>query len=146
MIKINKVILKGNLTKDVELRTTINNKSVVRFTLAVNEGYGDKQRTNYINCEVWNKTAENLAKYCGKGSLLLIEGNLRVESYDDKNGSKKSVTKVIVEDLEFLDTKRKSSAETSVTQAENATEDKEDPFADFGEEVQLSDDDIPWMN
>lgn len=149
MIKINKVILKGNLTKDVELRTTINNKSVVRFILAVNEGYGDKQRTNYINCEVWNKAAENLAKYCGKGSLLLIEGNLRVESYEDKDGSKRSVTKVIVENLEFLDTKRKSSAETSANPlqnyAEDTVEDKEDIFSDFGEELQLSDDDIPWM-
>lgn len=138
MIKINKVILKGNLTKDVELRTTINNKSVVRFTLAVNEGYRDKQRTNYINCEVWNKTAENLAKYCGKGSLLLIEGNLRVESYEDKDGSKKSVTKVLVENLEFLDAKRKSSAKTSANplqnSAEDTVEDKEDPFADFNTE------------
>ncbi len=140
---MNKVILKGRITQDLELRTTINNKSVVRFTLAVNEGYGDNKRTNFINCEVWNGKAENLAKYCEKGSLLLLEGRIRVESYDDPEGNRRYIIKVVAENIEFLGSK-KGSVENTAESTENAAEEKEDPFADFGEEIELSDEDLPF--
>ena len=139
---MNLVVLKGNLTKDVELRTTINNKSVARFVLAVNDGYGEKQVTSYINCEVWNKLAENLANYCGKGSRLLLKGNLRTETYDGQDGQKKYVTKVIAESIEFLD-KKKDSVETQ-SDTQSTIRDTQDPYQDFGEEIALSDDDLPF--
>lgn len=139
---MNLVVLKGNLTKDVELRTTINNKSVARFVLAVNDGYGEKQVTSYINCEVWNKLAENLANYCGKGSPLLVRGKLRTETFDGQDGQKKYVTKVIVESIEFLD-KKKGSVETQ-SDTQSTISDTQDPYQEFGEEIALSDDDLPF--
>ena len=142
---MNKVILKGNLVKDIELKYTINNKAVARFTLAVNEGYGDNKRTNFITCEVWNKLAENLAKYCGKGSSLLLEGSIRTENYE-QDGQKKYTTKVVVESLEFLKSKNEnSSAESSANNCkESAKED--DPFKEFGETMEISDDDLPFFD
>ena len=149
---MNKVILKGNLVKDIELKYTINNKAVARFTLAVNEGYGDNKRTNFITCEVWNKLAENLAKYCGKGSSLLLEGSIRTESYDGNDGQKKYGTKVVVETLEFINSKTfakncKESAEICKETANNCKEtakEDDDPFKDFGETMEITDEDIPW--
>lgn len=144
---MNKVILKGRITQDLELRTTINNKPVVRFTLAVNEGYGEGQRTNFINCEVWNKLAENLHKYCEKGSLLLLEGSIRVESYDGQDGQKKYVTKVLVQNIEYLDNKKKDSTENIAnylqSSAENSAE--ESVSSIYTDEVEIEDDDIPWL-
>ena len=128
---MNKVILKGRITQDPELRTTINNKAVVRFTLAVNEGYGEKQVTNFINCEVWNKLAENLHKYCNKGSPLLLEGCIRTENYE-QDGQKRYVTKVVVQSYEFLDSKKnKESAEESVSSI-------------YTDEVEINDEDLPF--
>lgn len=139
---MNVIILKGNLTKDIELRTTINNKSVARFVLAVNDGYGEKQTTSYINCEVWTKLAENLANYCSKGSPLLIRGRLRTETFDGQDGNKKYTTKVLVESLEFLGSKK-----TTIEQSEpelNKIDNKNDPYKDFGEEIALNPDDLPF--
>lgn len=129
--------------QDLELRTTTSGKSIVRFTLAVNEGYGEDQRTNFINCEVWNKLAENLHKYCSKGSSLLLEGCIRVESYDGQDGQKRYVTKVVVQNYEFLDSK-KSKEETIDNNVATTTGEKEDPFSDFTSEIQISDDDLPF--
>lgn len=129
---MNKVILKGRITQDPELRTTINNKAVVRFTLAVNEGYGEDQRTNFINCEVWNKLAENLAKYCSKGSSLLLEGCIRTETFDGQDGQKRYVTKVAVQSYEFLDSKKnKESAEESISSI-------------YTDDIELDSEDLPF--
>lgn len=137
---MNKVILRGRITQDVELRTTTSNKSVVRFTLAVNEGYGDDQKTNYINCEVWNKLAENLHKYCSKGSSLLVEGSIRVESFDGQDGQKRHVSKVLIQNYEFLDSKKKDSTDQCSTEQTN-----ESVSSIYTDDIEIEDDDIPWM-
>ena len=139
---MNKVVLKGNLVKDIELRYTTNNKAVARFTLAVNEGYGDNKRTNFISCEAWNKLDENLAKYCGKGSSLLLEGSMRTDNYE-QDGQKKYSTKVVVEALEFLKSKNETNSAEIIYDKETTSE---DPFKEFGEEITISDDDLPFLN
>lgn len=139
---MNKVILRGRITQDLELRTTINNKAVVRFTLAVNEGYGEDQRTNFINCEVWNGKAETLYKYCEKGSPLLLEGCIRTESYE-QDGQKRYVTKVVVQNYEFLDSKKsKESTEECSESAENSVE--ESISSIYTDAVELNDEDLPF--
>ncbi len=131
---MNKVIAKGRLTKNIERQTTVNNKTVVQFTLAINEGYGENQKTNFIKCEAWNALAENLSKYCEKGSLLLIEGRIKTESYNDQNGQKKSTFKVIVQNIEFLDNKKNKPY----------IEEKEASFQEFTNEIELTDDLLPF--
>lgn len=130
---MNKYIGIGRITKDIELRTTSNNKSVSQFTIAINEGYGEEQRTNYIDCTVWGKQAENMSKYCSKGSLIAIEGRLQTGSYEDKEGTKRKTTKVVAESIQFLGNKKEENKEI--------TEEK-DPFEEFGEEI--SDEDLPF--
>ena len=102
---MNKVILIGNVTKDVELSTSNNGKNFANFTLAVSRGVensnGD-QETDFINCVAFNKTAENLAKFVKKGNKLAVVGKLQIDSYIDTQGVKKYSTKVVVNEDEFL--------------------------------------------
>ena len=94
------MILKGRTTKDTELRTTTSGKSVAQVTLAVNR-YGKAQEADFIPLVIWGKTAENFARYIGKGREVLVEGSIQVRSYDDRNGNKRYVTEVIVQNFEF---------------------------------------------
>ena len=82
---INRVVLVGRMTRDPELRRTNTGAAVTSFTLALNRNYNsaDGQQADYINCVVWNKGAENVERYCSKGSLVGVEGRLRSRSYDN---------------------------------------------------------------
>ena len=100
---INRVILVGRLTKTPELKSTPNGKSVVNFTLAVQR---DKDNTDFINCIAWSKTAEILAQYTLKGSLVAVEGRIQTRTYDS-NGEKKYVTEVVCDGLTLCDSKPK---------------------------------------
>ena len=100
---MNKVILLGRLTKDVELRYTQNDKPVASFTIAVNRFF-EKDKADFINCVAWNKTAEFINKYFSKGKQLLIAGRLQVRDYE-KDGKKVYITEVITEEVYFADSK-----------------------------------------
>lgn len=99
---MNKVIMNGNLTKQPELRFATSDKAVAAFTIAVNEGYGDKKKTNYFNLVAWGKIGENEANYLNKGSKVLICGTLQNRSYESKDGTKKYTTEIIATEVEFL--------------------------------------------
>lgn len=107
---MNKVTLTGHMTKDCELRYTKSQKAVATFTIAVNDGYGDNQHTSFFNCVVWGTSAENLQKYTGKGSKLLVEGRLQQRSYDNKNGQKVYVIEVICNQIEYLTRKENNQS------------------------------------
>ena len=97
-------ILIGRLTKDVELRYTANTQAAVSaFNLAVDRPSSDD--TDFILCKVFGKTAENLEKYCHKGSKIGVQGRIQVDSYEDMNGDKKFITMVLADRIEFLDKK-----------------------------------------
>lgn len=103
----NKVILMGNLTRDVEMRTTPSGQNVANFSLAVTRSWRDQNgaqqdKTSFINCVAWGKPGEIIAQYVSKGSPLLVSGRLEQRSYDDKDGNKRSVMDVIVEDFNFV--------------------------------------------
>jgi single-strand DNA-binding protein len=135
----------GNLTKDVELKYTQNNKAVTTVTLAVNEGYGDNQKTYFVDVQVWDKQAENLAKYCGKGSKIAVSGKLIQQSWEYE-GKKQSKVLIQANNIMFLDTKKDGQVpkeENKIT-PEEVEESKSDPFAEFGAEVQLSSEDLPF--
>ena len=105
---MNKVILVGRLTRDPELRYTANNKAVCDFTIATNRPVvrdGEKV-ADFINCRVWNKTAENLVKYQTKGNLIAVIGRMQVDNYTDKDGNNRYNTYLLVEELEYLQSKK----------------------------------------
>ena len=105
---MNKIILTGNLTKEPELRRTQLGKAVVKVGIAVNQGYGDKQTTDFFNLIAWEKTAELIGKYLNKGSKVLVEGRLKNNNYEDNKGVKHYGVDVIVESIEFMDSKSSS--------------------------------------
>ena len=103
---INRVVLIGRLTKDITLKKTNNGKTVTSFTVAVDRR-GKDAGADFITCRAWEKTAELLATYCGKGSQVGIEGHIVTGSYDDTTtGKKVYTTDVYVDGLTFLDNKQ----------------------------------------
>lgn len=101
---INRVVLVGRLTKDPELRRTQSGTSVVSYTIAVNRRSAQPGQpdADFINCVAWNKTAELMAQYLRKGSLIGIEGRIQTRSYDNQQGQKVYITEVLVNMIQFL--------------------------------------------
>ena len=113
---INRVVLVGRLTKDPELRFTSSNIAVSKFTLAVNRtfaGPSGEREADFIQCVVWRKQAENLAKFVRKGSLIGVEGRIQTGSYDDKDGIRKYTTEVIGDSVQFLEPKSQQNDNNS---------------------------------
>lgn len=110
-LNLNKVILCGRLTADVELKNTPNGVAVCSFNLAVNRKYQKEgeQTADFISCVAWRQRAEFIAKYFKKGSSLCITGELQTRQYTDKNSVKHYATEVMVEDAFFVDGKGEGS-------------------------------------
>lgn len=102
----------GRITKDLEIRKTQSNKSVLAFTLAVNRRLTQDQKNagaqsaDFINCVVWNQPAEYLARYAGKGAMISLNGRIATRSYDSQYG-KVYVTEVIGDEVSILNTPKK---------------------------------------
>lgn len=105
---MNRTVLVGRLTKDVELRYTPNGVPVANFTLAVNRTFTNQQgerEADFINCVVWRKPAENAAKFLKKGSQAGIDGRLQTRNYEDDSGKRVFVTEVVADSVQFLEPK-----------------------------------------
>ncbi|MGA1517137.1 MAG: single-stranded DNA-binding protein [Phycisphaerales bacterium] len=110
MASYNKVLLMGNLTRDVELKQTAGNQSVAEIGLAVNRRFkdrdgNDREETTFVDCEAWGRTAEVMAQYLAKGRPVFIEGRLKLDSWQDQSGNKRSKMRVVVEGFQFIDSK-----------------------------------------
>lgn len=106
-VSLNKVLIAGNLTRKPEVRPIGNDKSVTSFGIAINERYtakdGEKkENVTFIDCEAWNRTGELCAQYLDKGSPVFIEGKLKLDSWEDKDGGKRTKLKVVAENVQFL--------------------------------------------
>ena len=102
---MNKVFLIGNLTRDPELTETSSGIAVCRFSIAVRCDYKNadgEYDTDFFNCQAWRGTAEAIGRYTRKGNKLAVSGSLQNRSYEDRNGEKRTVTEVQVQDVEFL--------------------------------------------
>ncbi|MFG0251779.1 MAG: single-stranded DNA-binding protein [Phycisphaerales bacterium JB038] len=108
MASFNKVILMGNLTRDVELRYTPSNTAVAKIGLAVNRRYRtqegeSREETTYVDCEAWGRQAEVMNQYLSKGRPVLLEGRLRLDQWQDKqSGQNRSRLLVVVENFQFV--------------------------------------------
>ena len=157
---MNKVFLIGRLTRDPELRYTGNNTPVASFSLAVNRNFTNQQgerEADFFNITVWRKQAENVKNYLSQGSQVAVDGRIQTRSYDDNNGQKRYVTEVVADNVEFLGSKNSSNNSSKGSHNEEPTpydfdDSKEpkgtdvdnNPFADFGANIEISDDELPF--
>lgn len=172
---MNKVILIGRLTRDPELRYTGSNTPVATFSLAVNRSFTNQngeREADFINCVVWRKLAETVKNYLSQGSQVAVEGRIQTRNYDDQNGQKRYVTEVIVENIDFVGSRR-DNAQGQASQSAPAMPSanfnnqptsteatpydfsatpsspaganiSSDPYAEFGSNIEINDDELPF--
>ncbi len=134
---LNRVILMGRITQDLEIRQTQSGVAVLSFTVAVDRGYvkqGEERQTDFINCVAWRQQAEFINRYFSKGRLIALEGNLRTRTYDDKNGVKHYVTEVFVDSVSFTGEKAQSSGSSSYATAPSARQQSQQPYSEPSEQ------------
>jgi len=110
---MNKVILIGNLTRDPEARTTQSGVAVTTFTIAVNRRFTNQQgvrEADFINIVAWRQTAELCARYLSKGRKVAVEGSIQTRSYDAQDGTKRYVTEVVADNVEFIGSNQQGEA------------------------------------
>lgn len=110
---INTVTLLGRLVADPELRHTSNDTAVTSFTLAVDAGWGEHKRTDFIDCVAWKNTAEFLCQYFAKGRKIAVTGSIQTRTYEDKQGNKRKSTEIMVNSVDFADSKDAGSRQGS---------------------------------
>jgi single-strand DNA-binding protein len=152
---LNRVVLVGRLTKNPELKYTPNGVAVASITLAVNRpfknGQGERD-ADFIQCVVWRKPAENVANYLKKGSLAGVDGRLQTRSYENNQGQRVYVTEVMCESVQFLEPKSNNSSNRQTNnqntnngqQSQTRNNFDDDPFANDGTPIDISDDDLPF--
>ena len=165
---INNVVLVGRLTKDIDLRYTGSGTAVGTFNLAVTRNFADQngeRKSDFVNCIIWRKAAENMANFTRKGSLVGVEGRIQTRNYENQQGVRVYVTEVVVENFTLLEPKQTTEQrprENTYKQPEkneklmdasktgdykyNSFDDLNnhpDPFPS-GEEIDISDDDLPF--
>ena len=106
----NKVLLMGNLTRDIELRHISGDMAVANFGLAVNRRFRTKDGENreevtFVDCEAWGRTAEIMSQYITKGRPVFLEGRLKLDTWQDKDGGNRSKLKVVIENFQFVDSR-----------------------------------------
>lgn len=135
---MNKAILIGNICTDIQLRYTQSNMSVATFSLALNrpKKQDGTQEADFPNIVVWGKQAENINKYLKKGSKLALEGRIQTRTYDAQDGSKRYITEVIAENVQFLDSKKEGQATGNNV---STTTTQPDPYREMGKQVSMDD-------
>ena len=157
---MNKVVLVGRLTRDPEVRVFSNGNPVANFTLAINRNFKNKDGNidaDFIHVAVYGRQADVIHKYVTKGSQLGVDGRIQVRSYDAQDGSKRYVTEVVADNIELMGSRKDNTNPVNAyvdttsevymdqpSQEVGVDVSNEDPFKDFGNEVSLSDDDLPF--
>jgi single-strand DNA-binding protein len=126
---MNKVILCGNISTDIDFKTTSGGTPVARFSLAVKNMKG----VDFIPIVTWNQVADNVSSYCNKGSKILVEGRIQNNSYE-KDGQKKYTTDVVADRLEFLEKKEGNPYKDMSIKTDS----------NIGNQIEITDDDLPW--
>ena len=133
---INNVVLVGRLTHKADLKFTTNGKNYTQFSVAVQRKFknqSDEYETDFINCTLWGKAAENFTKFTRKGSLVGVEGRLQTRNYE-KDGRKIYITEVIAENFSLLESKATTKARDTQTQE----------TTNIPETIEFSEDDLPF--
>ena len=129
---MNKFIVTANITKDAELRYTQNDKAYSKFSIANNEGFGENKKTNFFNCTLFGKSAENLNRFLVKGQKVLVTGRVDLGKYTDKEGIERTTTDIIVDSfggVELIGNKVQQESQTDNYVSDNndlSTNDNDD--------------------
>lgn len=137
---MNKVIIIGRTTKDIELKQTSSGTAVAEFSVAVKRTFKNasgENESDFFNCIAFSKLAETISQYVKKGDQVGVEGRLQTRNYTNREGRKVYVTEIIVENVEFLSTKKQETVEAPSFEAT-------DPFANANFEEVGNDDDLPF--
>lgn len=158
---INSVVLVGRLTKEVDLRFTSSGVAVGTFNLAVDRQFksqSGERETDFIRCQIWRKSAENLAEFTQKGSRIGITGRIQTRSYDNAQGQKTYITEIVVETFTLLDSRNEnkqprndssnnaahySSSSTSSQEAQG-NQSQQTNYSSTGFNAEINDDDLPF--
>jgi len=154
---MNKIILVGRLTKDPEVRSTSAGFTTANFTVAVNRNFKNKDGNydaDFLPCVAFRNTADFVSKFFKKGNMISLEGRVQTRSYDAQDGSRRYVTEVVVENVEFVGGRNESSSTSneyvdapSEAPIDNMPEydiPTSDPYENYDKEVSLSDNDLPF--
>ncbi|HGD0377770.1 TPA: single-stranded DNA-binding protein [Streptococcus agalactiae] len=137
---INNIVLVGRMTKDAELRHTPSQVAVATFTLAVNRRFKEQngeRETDFINCVIWRQSAENLANWAKKGTLIGITGHIQTRNYENQQGQRIYVTEVVAENFQLLES-RNSQQQT------NQSGNRSNSHFGNANKMDISDDDLPF--
>lgn len=153
---MNNVCVIGRITKDIELRATQSGMSAISMFIAINNGKdqdGNDRPADFPKVYVYDKQAENVSKYCHKGSQIAVTGRIKTRTWDREDGTKGYETYILANRVQFLDTKKSENANipepdyTPTNNEENtkpSTEEDTDPFKDFGDSIEISDNELPF--
>ncbi|MBR5236007.1 MAG: single-stranded DNA-binding protein [Clostridia bacterium] len=145
---MNKVVLVGRLARDPELRTTQSGTPVVSFTVACDRRFarqGEERQADFIGCVAWNKTAEFISRYFTKGMRIALDGRIQTRTYDDQSGNKRYITEVVVEDVEFAQSKTEGgSYQASPYPASQSPAMPQAPSADIDGFMPVEEEDLPF--
>ncbi len=147
-MSLNRVVLVGRLTRDPELNYTGNGIAVANFNIACNRPFKNQQgeqETDFINCVVWRKPAENLANYMKKGNQIGVDGRVQTRSYEGQDGKMVYVTEILAESIQFLESKGgQQSGNTGQFQQQAPQQQQNNPFQGQGDVANISDQDLPF--
>lgn len=150
---LNKVILIGRTTRDVDFRRTASGTPVATFTLALDNRFvlkDGKPTTDFINCVAWNKTAETMDKYVKKGMMIAVEGRIQTRNYENKEGNKVYVTEVVCENMRMLESRGSNTGSTYLEDYEPSSGYQKDESIDTENidstevDFNISEDDLPF--
>lgn len=150
---INRVVLVGRITKEVSLRKTQSGRSVASFTVACNRRFqsaNGEQQTDFISCVAWGQTADYMAQYIAKGTLIGVEGRIQTRNYDDVNGRRVYVTEVVCDSVQRLESRNSSEARGNSASQQAPIQDSyfadAPSYDDFnvGPSLDISSDDLPF--
>ena len=142
---INNVTLVGRLTKDVELKYTPANQAVAQFVLAVNRTFKNangERESDFINCVIWRKSAENFVNFVKKGALIGITGRIQTRNYENQQGQRVYITEVVAENFQMLESRNQQQGQQQ-GQATQQQAKQPDPFSG-GTLMDLNDDSLPF--
>lgn len=135
---MNNISIIGNLVRDNDLKQTQSGRSVLSNVLAINEGFGDKQKTYFIPFVAWEKQAENAANYTGKGSKVAINGKITSRNFEDKQGNKRTVVEVVAnpyQGIEFLDNRNTKNQGSTMEANQGNTRNDSSSYGESSGEV-----------
>lgn len=146
---INRTVLVGRLTRDPELKYTNSGRAVASFNIAVNRQFTNSQgerEADFINCVIWNKTAENFCNFIRKGSLVGIDGRIQTRSYENQQGTRIFVTEVVAENFSLLESKNsnQNNGQNYQNQQNGQSSPSRNPNDSFSSAPQINDDDLPF--